>query len=230
MQHRVCYLPDMFRHSCVILPEELHDAVSQKCLLLQHKLHNKQKRISRVQRIHFFQELSPQSLKKLAISQAPMSESISELDMAYHFLTWQSNPLVGEAPTSQPLMYTCVHTCQISILQLACYADWVLTSLCIAQPSNTMENFSFSKGGNVSWKDVLFCALQSSSMRAPKERVNLVFLNTGETGNTQKNLSSFEYGRKRDEERGKNLLHFSDHKRNPNSVIFLQSSKTSECI
>jgi len=47
----------------------------------------------------------------------------------------------------------------------------------------------------------------------------------GATGYTQKNLSSFEYGRKKDEERGKNLLHFTGHNRLPNGVTFHQNSK-----
>lgn len=42
---------------------------------------------------------------------------------------------------------------------------------------------------------------------------------------TQKNLSFLEYGRKKGEERGKNLLHISDHKLLPRGVIFLQNSK-----
>ena len=55
--------------------------------------------------------------------------------------------------------------------------------------------------------------------------MNLVSVHMGETGSTQKNLSSFAYGRKKDEERGKNLLHFTDHKRLPSGVTFHQNSK-----
>ena len=51
----VCYHSDMFRHCCVILPEQMHD-VTQKYLILQ-KPRDQQKRISRARNLPFFQEL-----------------------------------------------------------------------------------------------------------------------------------------------------------------------------
>ena len=53
--------------------------------------------------------------KKKAVTQAPLSEKLSELDKAYHSRHVGNLSLVGEAPMSQPPMYMCVHTYKISI-------------------------------------------------------------------------------------------------------------------
>jgi hypothetical protein len=109
----VRYHSDMFRHCCVILPEELHYVVGQKYLILQ-KPHDQHKSTSRANNTLF-----PRTVRSVIYKKKPYHKHIVRQNIgiryAYHCRHVGNLSLVGEAPTSHPLMHMCVHTYNICI-------------------------------------------------------------------------------------------------------------------
>jgi len=168
----------------------------KKYLILQ-KPDDQLKSTSRPQPIPFFQEISTQSLKN-ALSQAPLSERISELDKAYHYRHVGNISLVGEAPTSQPLMYMHVRTYKISIRTVSLLPWKRLYVIMYRTTFNYYGKFFLQQGRERFLKGCVILCITKFECETSKEIRKFSFL---ESGRNRKHAEEFVFLRIRKEER-----------------------------